>query len=188
MNDINFCFVTVDLTKDLDDSTVHEYVENNALAIDVRDNINSRHFDIFFSNDKSLHKIVKNSYKPIEKFNHKIVLKLIASLAKHELDLDLTIDSLLKDDNNFIFVPIFNHLKYGEIVQLLNLTIAQSYLKETNKQEVTICFDQRCLDDYKHYIASYLIDMYTFNTPVPNMQVLPTYAAFSKRVRNFRCC
>lgn len=186
MNKNAYYLLTVDLTRDLDDSTIIEYIEKSALAIDVRDDIHHSHFDIFFSNNEVLHKEVRDSIRPVDKFNHKKVLKLKESLIQHELDLDLTVDSLLKDDDTFIHIPIFNKLPYRQITQLLNLAMCQSVRKEVIKSELVVCIDERCMVDYQHYVLSHIVDMYMLNTPVPNMQVLPTYASFAKRVRNFR--
>ena len=182
-----FVFITVDLTRELRDYTIEEYTKHNGMSIDVSKNLNHKDFDIFFSNDRLLHREVRNSYKPLDKLNNKQILKLRESLIDIDLDLHKTIDSLLLDDDTFVHIELMNKLKYNEIVQLLNLTIAQSCLKETIKQEVTLCIDERAYDDYKHYLVPYLVDMYAFNTPVPNMQVLPSYAAFAKRVRSIKC-
>jgi hypothetical protein len=187
MNNNSFYLITVDLTREMDDGTIIEYIQNNALAIDVKTDISHQHFDIFFSNNEVLHEEVKDSIRPVDKFNHKKVLKLKESLIQHELDLDLTVDSLLKDDDTFIHIPIFNKLPYRQITQLLNLAMCQSARKDVIKKELVVCIDERCMADYQHYILSHIIDMYLINTPVPNMQVLPTYAAFAKRVKNFKC-
>lgn len=182
-----FVFITVDLTRELRDYTIEEYTKHNGMSIDSSHELSHKDFDIFFSNDRLLHREVRNSYKPLDKQSHKQILKLRESLIDIDLDLHQTIDSLLLDDDTFTHIELFNKLKYEQIVQLLNLTIAQSHLKPVIKQEVTLCIDERAYEDYKHYLVPYLVDMYTFNTPVPNMQVLPTYAAFSKRVRGIKC-
>ena len=185
--DNTFVFITVDLTRELRDYTVEEYTKHNGMSIDVSKSLNHKDFDIFFSNDRLLHREVRNSYKPVEKLNNKQILKLRESLIDIELDLHQTIESILLDDDTFVHIELFNKLKYEQIVQLLNLTIAQSHLKPVIKQEVTLCIDERAYEDYKHYLVPYLVDMYTFNTPVPNMAILPTYAAFAKRVRSIKC-
>ena len=185
--DNTFVFITVDLTRELRDYTVEEYTKHNGMSIDSSHELSHKDFDIFFSNDRLFHREVRNSYKTLDKLNNKQILKLRESLIDIDLDLHQAIDSLLLDDDNFVHIELFNKLKYEQIVQLSALTAAQSHLKPIIKQEVTICLDERCYEDYKHYLVPYLIDMYTFNTPVPNMQVLPTYAAFAKRVKSIKC-
>lgn len=185
--DNTFVFITVDLTRELRDYTIEEYTKHHGISIDSSHELSHKDFDIFFSNDRLLHREVRNSYKPLDKLNNKQILKLRESLIDIDLDLQQTIDSLLLDDDNFVHIELFNKLKYEQIVQLLNLTGAQSHLKPVIKKEVTLCLDERCYEDYKHYLVPYLVDMYAFNTPVPNMAILPTYTAFAKRVRAIKC-